>query len=212
MKKSVEEKSPTFDNCSETLSTFFESNFPLETNVLFECEVECPTISVAKKKLTLNQAFKNGRCNYLMFEQVVATLTGLRSNGQGAKADLVDDLGNRYEVKAYHEPEFYGGLKKYEFIHTAASCAFTANNRDKEIRGFLEQGFYEKALNYCKDLSYNRIDYFIYTNTRDFKPGSPLRFIVIPKGEVMSALSKEDPRILSRQKLLDWVKKRVKIG
>jgi hypothetical protein len=158
--------------------------------------------------IDMPSTLKSGRVNYLIFQDLVGSIAGLRANSEGGDSDLTSEGGqfeakgvvDKYEVKAFREAGVRAGKDTF---HTAASCTVSANNKGPAIKKMLTDGLYADALALCRKTGYDKNDYYIYTNTRDFQPGQPMRFVFLPTSRVLELLSTTDPRLISRQAILD---------
>lgn len=174
-----------------------------ELHVLYEAHIE--SLSLVFKSgaaADVSHALVNGRANYILFERLVGDILGLGGGVQGAGSDLVDAAGSGYEVKAFKDAQIHPGVRD-DLLQTSASSTFSANNRGPEIRDRLNAGDYAGALAICRATGYDRNEFYVYTNTRQFNPSVPLRFIVVPTSYVLSHLSPDDPRLISRADLLN---------
>jgi hypothetical protein len=173
-------------------------------------------VSIASLKLTLKsgkeyefpEALANGRANYILFEELIRAITGLRKTTQ---SDHTGAKGERYEQKAYFDQHKYASIS-YDEFQTSASSTFGANNFGPTIKRHLENSEYQKALEICHQTGYDKNDYYIYTNTRGYSLDIPLRYLVVPKPTVVSILNKRDPRLISRSRVLDLVTEHLSIN
>ena len=140
----------------------------------------------------------NGRANYILFEELLRKITGLN---KAKHSDHEDDNGKTYEQKAYKDPAIYPDLDD-DFFQTSASTTFGANNNGPKIKKLLESGDYQAALLICKETGYDYNDFYIYTNTKQYKSSFPLRYFVMPKADVLAILEADDPRKISRKVIL----------
>jgi len=76
----------------------------------------------------------------------------------------------------------------------------------------LEGGKYEKARKLCECTGYSKNNFYIYTNTGQYDPSVPFKYIIVPRELVLKHLSKSDPRLISRSEVLALAKKEVKIS
>ena len=143
----------------------------------------------------------NGRANYILFEELLRKITGL---SKAKHSDHEDDNGKTYEQKAYKDPAIYPDLDD-DFFQTSASTTFGANNNGPKIKKLLESGDYEAALAICKETGYNKNDFYIYTNTKQFNVSFPLRYFVMPKADVLANLTTHDPSLVNRKVLLSKI-------
>jgi hypothetical protein len=174
-----------------------------EPNCLYEVEIESLQLNfVDSAPLDVTETLENGRSSYVLFQLLVSRFAGLLSGGEGAGSDLVGADGLRYEVKSYRDPELHPE-GRYDWFHTAASSTFGPNKLGPEIGKLLKDGNYSDALKICKTTGYDHNDFYIYTNTGGYRPEIPFRYMVIPKAQVLSVLSPEDPREVSRRVMLD---------
>ena len=75
----------------------------------------------------------------------------------------------------------------------------------------LDAGQYQEALAFCRATGYDRNDFYLYTNTREFSHGGPLKYIIIPTSAVLSNLSKQDPRLIDCRTVLAMASRTVEI-
>ena len=149
----------------------------------------------------------NGRSNYILFEELIRKLTGLKKT---SGSDHTASDGTKYEQKAFNDNILYPE-DKYDLFQTSASSTFGANNNGPRVKRLLEANDYESALKICRVTGYDHNDFYIYTNTKGFKPTVPLKYIVVPTVDVISNLNPSDPRQISRKILLAKVKKTVQL-
>jgi hypothetical protein len=145
----------------------------------------------------------SGRTNYLLFEDLVRDLTGLVKT---IHSDHRDSLGCPHEQKAYEDPELYP--RSRDWFETGASCTGHGNGHDDEIKDLLARGKYAAALKICNETGYSNNDFYVYTNTRGYRPSVPFRFFIAPTAEVRRNLSKKDPRLVSLSGLMQGITKR----
>ena len=167
--------------------------------VLYEVSVRSLELHVGSESLDITSLLENGRASYVIFQHVVAHLLGLHPGGEGAGPDLIDITGQGYEQKAYADVELHPN--EPDEFHTAASSTFRANNQGPRIKELLSDGNYAGALALCK-ATYDKSDYYIYTNTSHYRSAVPLRFVILPTADVLTLLSKTDPRLIDRRKIL----------
>ena len=178
-----------------------QSKFKIKTNVIYSCRIDSLTVNLGGVTVDVTNTLKSGRTNYETFESIICKLLPLK---KGTGIDLIDSVGNKYEVKGYLDDKAHpGNTRVLDSVHTAASKAFGPNNSGPRISKLVRENEYGEALSICKSLSYDKIDYFIYTNTRQFDNSQPFKFMVVEKTDVMSWLDRKDPRCISRQVLLD---------
>ena len=172
----------------------------IKLNVLYSCPIDSLTINLGGHEVNVTDTLKSGRTNYELFQYIICWFFSLKG---GVGVDLVDPSGNKYEIKSFldHDVHPRNG-KKEDLVHTAASKAFGPNNSGPIIKEMVRNNEYEKALSLCRELSYDKVDYFIYTNTRQFNPSQPFKFMAIDKDDVMNMLDPKDPRCISRRSLL----------
>ncbi len=169
-------------------------------------------MEVGGTTLDMTDTLSNGRSNYTLFQDLVARIAGLEKGTEGAGSDLTDASGKGYEVKSFKDRERYkfkGNPEQGDDkIHTAASSTGYGNNQDKEgVKRCLKDDDYLGALAICKETGFDKNDFYIYTNTRQYNPKVPLRFIIVPKPDVLRGLSKKDPRLISREQVLALARK-----
>jgi len=171
-------------------------------NILYRIDLKGLCLRLGNgRELDASSALSNGRCSYLIFEELVGKLAGLEPGTQGSGSDLKDEDGNGYEMKAYMDPIIYP--RKGEEFHTSASCTFPPNRHGKKIRKMLSDGRYSQVLKLCKETGYSKNEFYIYTNTSRFTLELPLKFLILPTSRVLTLISKTDPRKICRQDVLD---------
>ena len=171
-----------------------------EPHVLYEVGLKRLVLELeVGTSVDVSHALSNGRANYIMFEKLVGDLIGLSAGTQGRGSDLTGPTGEGYEVKAFYDQELHPGK---DLFQTSASRTFGANNLGKPIKKLLHDGDYSAVLRICRETGYDNNDFYIYTNTRKYDPKVPLRFIVLPTSDVLGLLSREDPRLISREQVL----------
>ncbi len=173
-----------------------------DTNVIYELHLERLLLELSTgDTVDVSHALLNGRANYIMFERLVGDLVGLGAGTQGGGSDLAGEGGIGYEVKAFKDVELHPGDKD-DLFQTSASSTFGANNNGPKVKRCLDDDDYLGALAICKETGFDKNDFYIYTNTRQYNPKVPLRFIIVTKPDVLGLLSKEDPRLISRKRVL----------
>lgn len=181
----------------------------LEEGVLYEVAIDSLTLKLQSgKEFDFPDTLANGRANYILFEELVRALTGLKKTHH---SDHTSESGLKYEQKAFHDDELYPG-PKYDLFQTSASSTFGANNDGPVIAKYLANSEYEKALELCKQTGYDKNDYYIYTNTRGYSPRVPLKYVILSKSRVLDNLSLKDPRLISRKTILETIKSAQKIS
>jgi hypothetical protein len=160
-------------------------------------------ITNSGKIFSFPEALKNGRSSYVIFENLIRELTGFE---KVKHFDHIDQKGKVYEQKSYKDPQIH--QKSSPEFQCSSSNTFGANNYGPKIKRLLNKGDYPGALKLCKDLSYNEIDYFIFTNTSQWSPQIPLRFFAVSKTNVLKSLSKTDPRLVCRDRLMATVRRK----
>lgn len=149
----------------------------------------------------------NGRANYILFEELIRKITGLKKT---SVSDHIASDGTKYEQKAFNDIVLYPN-EKHDLFQTSASSTFGANNNGPRIKRLLETNDYESALKICRVTGYDHNDFYIYTNTKGFKPTVPLKFFIVPTIDVISNLNPSDPRKISRKVMLAQIKKNVQL-
>ena len=147
------------------------------------------------------ETLANGRANYIVFEELIRKITGLV---KAKNSDHQDGNGITYEQKAFKDPAIYPKAKD-DLFQTSASNTFGANNKGPVIKKLLEAGNYQDALEICKATGYDHNDFYIYTNTKQYKVSFPLRYFVAPKADVLANLTSHDPRLVDRRNLLSKI-------
>jgi hypothetical protein len=180
-------------------------------HILYEVKLKALVLEVDRgAKFDATHLLANGRANYILFENFIAQCAGLSPNSQGGASDLCDDLGCGYEVKSYKDPDSFPGTRNNMF-HTAASSTFGPNNHGPAIKRLLNTGNYAEALKICRESGFNKNDFYIYVNSAQYDVSVPFRYIILPTSEVLSLLSKEDPRLISRVDILSRARKTITI-
>ena len=161
-------------------------------------------------ELDVSEAMANGRSNYEIVQRLIAGCLGLSRNSEGAKSDLVDEFERGYEVKSYKDPLTHP-KKRDENVHTAASSTFGPNNHGPTIKRLLQAGKYAEALKICKETGFDKNEFYIYVNSAQYDISVPLRYLIVPKKDVLAMISREDPRIISRSMILSKVLRKEQI-
>jgi hypothetical protein len=185
-----------------------------ERFVLYEVDVGKLQVTVAGTVVDVSPALSDGRCSYRIIELLLSHLTGISMGTQGAGSDLMGQAANqRYEVKSFKDEDDYPRAEK---IHTAASALFARNCGVEQYEEERKRG-YKEGLAECVRTGYVKNDFYIYTNTGEWrkKDGSNtnLKYIVIPTKAVLELLKKKkkddetkgkepDPRTINRSDLL----------
>ena len=173
--------------------------------VLYELPIAALTLTTKSgASIEMNEGLSNGRANYVLFQSLVARCTGLLEGSEGAASDLSEG----HEVKAYYDHELY---PENDDFQTSASSTFGANNRGPVIKRLLGAGDYQSALKICSETGYDKNQAYVYTNTRKYVAEVPFRYIIVPKDDVVRMLSKEDPRLISRDAILKKVTETIEI-
>lgn len=149
-------------------------------------------------------ALASGRANYMLFEALVRDFAGLEKT---TSSDHKDGAGKTYEQKAYEDPELYP--KSKDLFRCSSSSTFGANNDGPKVKALLSAGDYEGALELCKSKGFNKNDYYIFTNSGNYKTDVPFRYFIIPKDVLVENLDSEDPRLISKTRLFGMVKSKV---
>jgi hypothetical protein len=76
----------------------------------------------------------------------------------------------------------------------------------------LDKGHYQDALELCKEKGYNKNEFYVYVNSAQYQIGTALSYVIVPKSDVLRLLSKSDPRLISRRKILGLVTSKVAIS
>lgn len=178
-----------------------------ETHTLYEIGVKRLVLRLSTgTDLVIDKALANGRANYVIFEELIRHFAGLLET---TGSDHKDSHGKTYEQKSYPDPELHPNSD--DLFRISSSSTFAANNHGPKVKAFLECGDYESALELCKTTGYNKNDFYVFTNTGGFKAGSTLRYIILPKNEVLEHLDSKDPRMISRSTVLGLAKSKVVI-
>lgn len=180
----------------------------LEPYTMYEVQIESLKLNLKNgKSYEFPDTLANGRANYILFEELVRALTGLRKT---TGSDHTGQNGRIYEQKAYKDTVLYPGTE-HDLFQTSASSTFGANNKGPVIKKLLEANDYESALKICRKTGYDKNDFYIYTNTKSFQPTVPLKYFVVPTVDVISNLDPSDPRLISRKTLLAKIKNTVQL-
>jgi len=180
----------------------------LEPYTMYEVQIESLKLNLKNGiSYEFPDTLANGRANYILFEELVRALTGLRKT---TGSDHTGSDGSIYEQKAYKDLELFPGDEN-DLFQTSASSTFGANNKGPVIKKFLESNDYESALKICCETGYNNNDFYIYTNTKSFRPIVAMKYFIVPKEDVLKNLSKIDPRLISRKVLIKKISNRVTI-
>jgi hypothetical protein len=172
---------------------------------LYELPIASLTLTTKSgTSIEMNEGLSNGRASYVLFQSLVARCTGLVEGSEGAASDLSEG----HEVKAYYDHELYPESDDFQ---TSASSTFGANNKGPTIKRLLGAGDYQSALKICIETGYQKNQAYVYTNTRKYIAEVPFRYIIVPKDDVLEMLSKEDPRLISRDAILKKITKTVQI-
>lgn len=189
-------------------SVKFSNNNPY---VLYEIDLKGLKLEFGNgSELDVSHLLSNGRANYILFENLISTFSGIGANSQGGKSDLRDIAGYNYEVKSYQDVAI-NPAPKADLFHTASSSTFGANNHGPAVKKLLDTGRYPEALQLCKEKGYDKNDFYVYVNSAQYRINIPLSYVIIPKPDVLGLLSKSDPRLISRRDVLDRVTKKVVI-
>jgi hypothetical protein len=173
----------------------------LEPFVLYKCNILSLKLQISgNREFEFPETLSNGRANYILFEELVRNLTGLVKTRQ---SDHLAENGSTFEQKAFFDSERYPAK---DLFQTSASNTFGANNNGPRIKQLLRDGKYSEALQICKTTGYDKNEFYIYTNTRDFKVDSMFKYFIIPTSVVLESLDKQDPRLVSRDQLLLKIK------
>jgi hypothetical protein len=173
-----------------------------EPFVLYEIEIATLELTFPDgSSIDVTETLKNGRANYILFQHLVAKLSGLTENSEGGASDLIDARGNGYEVKSYKDVELWP-QGRHDKFHTAASSTFGPNNLGPVIRNLLRTGDYPEALRICRQTGFDKNTFYIYTNSSQYRPEVPFRYFVIPTPALLNQLSPDDPRQVNRRDLL----------
>jgi hypothetical protein len=165
--------------------------------IIYEIKIKGLYLHWARKKQSFPEALRNGRANYPIFEELIREVTGLQ---KATTFDHQSSKGEIYEQKSYLEPVMYP--KKGKLFHISRSKTFGANNEGPTYKKLLDAGNYKAAKEKLMP-DYKKINYFIFTNTGEYEPNTPFRFVVMPRKDVLSILDKKDPRRISRLDMLN---------
>ncbi len=180
----------------------------LEPYTLYEVKIDSLKLTLKNgMQYEFPDTLANGRANYILFEELVRALTGLKKT---TGSDHTGQDGSIYEQKAYKDLNLFPG-EENDLFQTSASNTFGANNNGPKIKKLLESNDYESALRICCETGYDNNDFYIYTNTKSYQTRIPMKYFIIPTQEVLANLSSNDPRLISRKTLLSKIKKNVEI-
>ena len=180
----------------------------LEPYTLYEITISSLTLTLKDgKQYEFPETLANGRSNYILFEELIRAVTGLKKT---SGSDHVGPGGHTYEQKAFKDAELFPGSGD-DLFQTSASSTFGANNKGPVIKRLLEAQDYETALEICCETGYDKNDFYIYTNTKSFKPIIPMKYFVVPTQDVLANLSPSDPRLISRKSLMGKITNRVEV-
>ena len=157
-----------------------------------------------KSEKVFPEALSSGRANYMLFEALVRDFSGLSKT---TGSDHKDSSGRTYEQKAYEDPEAYP--KSKDIFRCSSSSTFGANNHGPKVKQYLADGDYQSALRLCKEKGYDKNDFYVFTNSGNFVSTVPFRYFIIPKEDVLANLDLEDPRLISRSKLLSMIESKI---
>jgi hypothetical protein len=178
-----------------------------EPYVLYEVRLKGLVLEIDRgAKFDASHLLANGRANYILFENFIAECAGLIPNSQGGASDLCDDSGSGYEVKSFKDVEKFPDRRNDRF-HTAASSTFGPNNHGPAIKRLLQEGKYPEALRICRESGFDKNEFYVYVNSAQYDVSIPLRYVILPTLDVLSMISKEDPRLISRSDILAKVKR-----
>lgn len=174
----------------------------LEPFVLYELKIASLTLQLESgQQYEFPETLSNGRANYILFEELVRSITGLvKTTG----SDHVSKSNKRYEQKAFYDVNLFPDTK-YDLFQTSASSTFGANNNGPKIKKLIDNSDYESALKICNETGYLKNDFYIYTNTRSYRASIPFRYLVVPTQNVLEFIDPVDPRMISRHKFLNQV-------
>jgi hypothetical protein len=156
--------------------------------------------------LPMAEALESGRANYIIFEHLVRAITGLQV---GTGCDHFDDAQQRYEQKAYSDPSFFPSSE--DFFQVSPSSTFPANNYGPKIKQLLQDGNYQGALHICRTVEngYDSNDFYVLTNTANYRLKFPFRYFVISTVDLLKHLSPIDPRKVLKKSLLSVLKPKI---
>ena len=176
-----------------------------KTFVLYEIKIDRLALILGDgSEKVFPEALASGRANYMLFEALVRDFSGLLKTSGSDHKDAQD---RTYEQKAYEDPEAYP--KSKDIFRCSSSSTFGANNHGPKVKRFIELGDYAAALQLCKETGYDKNDFYVFTNSGSFVATVPFRYFIIPKDDVVANLDLEDPRLISRSKLLSMIKAKV---
>ena len=155
-------------------------------------------------EMSFPEALASGRANYMIFEALVRENAGL---GKTKGSDHEDEMGRKYEQKAYEDPELH--TKSKDLFRCSASSTFGANNNGPKIKKLLEDGNYQGALDICMRTGYEKNDFYVFSNSGNFKPAVPFRYFIVPQNLVVQNLDSDDPRMISRSRLFSMIESKV---
>jgi hypothetical protein len=174
--------------------------------VLYEIEIQSLKWQFGNgSELDVTHLLSSGRANYILIEDLISRFS------QGGKSDLRDVAGFNYEVKSYRDVAAHPSSDA-DWFHTASSSTFAANNYGPAVKEMLDKGHYQDALELCKEKGYNKNEFYVYVNSAQYQIGTALSYVIVPKSDVLRLLSKSDPRLISRRKILGLVTSKVAIS
>lgn len=168
--------------------------------VLYEVEIEKLSLTLKDgREFIFPEALANGRANYVLFENLVRNLSLLyKTTG----SDHQDELKRKYEQKAYFDPA-NDPEGKENLFRCSSSNTFGANRYGKQIKAMLGSGDYDAAYQLVCQQGYTKNDFYVFTNTAGYVIDHPFRFFIVPTREVLRHLDPTDPRMISRDSLLN---------
>lgn len=180
----------------------------IEPYTMYEMELDKLTLNTKSgREFVFPEALSNGRANYVIFESLIRSITGLTKT---SGSDHQDSQGKKYEQKSYEDPELYPESK--DLFRCSSSSTFGANNHGPKVKAYVDAGEYEKALELCKETGYNKNDFYIFTNTGGYFPKIPFRFFLIEKSDLLNNLDSKDPRLVSKRVLFGMIKTKIVVA
>ena len=176
-----------------------KGNRMLKTQVLYEVGIEKQVLILRDgSERNYPETLSNGRANYIVFEWLIRDLAGLtKTTGSDSK----DSMGRTYEQKAYKDPELHPNDD--DLFRVSSSSTFGANNYGPLVNRLVKTGNYAEAFDIVNQTGYSKNDFYILTNTGGFTPSIPLRFVILEKELLVSNLDKFDPRLISKNVILN---------
>ena len=170
-----------------------------ELGVMYVTKIEGLGLKGTSGTFYSTEGLRNGRGSYVFIEDFVRAVFGLEKGG----GDYIDHLWNGRPV----EQKAYDPKKKDKTFHVAASKAFSANNGGPIISELVKTEKYNEALKFCKELGYDKNDFYVLTGSAQFEAGSDLEIIFLSREDILKNLDKKDPRKMPVENIYKLVKR-----